>query len=63
MSEVLLPLRINIYNSTVTDLKSTEIENQKVQRQLSTNEERNEKTRITESKGTITIEGVRNIKV
>jgi uncharacterized protein YndB with AHSA1/START domain len=57
MSEVLLPLRINIYNSTVTDLKSTEIENQKVERQLSTNEERNEKIRITESKGTITIEG------
>lgn len=44
MSEVLLPLRISIYNSTVIDMKSIDIENENVQRHLSTNEERNKKS-------------------
>ena len=55
--EVLLPLRISICKSTVTDMKSIEIENENVQRHLSTNEKRNEKTLNTESKGEVTIEG------
>ena len=37
-------------------MKSIEIENENVQRHLSTSEKRNEKTLNTESKGTITIE-------
>jgi len=36
-------------------MKSIEIENENVERHLSTNEKRNEKTLNTESKGTITI--------
>jgi uncharacterized protein YndB with AHSA1/START domain len=56
ISEVLLPLRISIHNSTVTDMKSIEIENEKVERHLSTSEKRNEKILNTESKGKVTIE-------
>jgi hypothetical protein len=37
-------------------MKSIEIENEKVERHLSTSEKRNEKTLNTESKGIITIE-------
>ena len=54
--EVSLPLRISICNSTVTDMKSIEIENENVPWHLSTQENGNEKTLNTESKGTITVE-------
>ena len=54
--EVLLPLRISICNCTIPRMKSIEIENEKVERHLSTSEKREEKILNTESKGIITIE-------
>jgi hypothetical protein len=46
-----------ICNSTVIGMKSIEIENENVERHLSTNEKQTEKTLNTESKGKVTIEG------
>jgi hypothetical protein len=57
ISEVSLPPRISICNSTVTDMKSIEIENEKVERHISTNEKRNDKQSNFESKGTVTSKG------
>ena len=53
----MLPLRINIYNSTVIDMKGIEIENENLQRHLSTSEKRNEKILNPELKGTVTVDG------
>jgi hypothetical protein len=53
----LLPLRISICNSTITDMKSNEIENENVQWHLSPSEKRNENILDTKSKGEVSIEG------
>ena len=42
--------RISICNSTVTDMKSIEIENEKVERHISTNEKRKDKQSDFESR-------------
>jgi uncharacterized protein YndB with AHSA1/START domain len=56
ISEVSLPLRISNCNCTIPSMKSIEIENEKVERHLSTSEKREENTLNPESKGIITIE-------
>ena len=53
---VLLPLKISICTSIITDMKKFEITNETIGQHLSLNEIRNEKSLNTESKGTIIIQ-------
>jgi hypothetical protein len=53
---VLLPIKISFCESIITDMKEFEITNENVGQHLSSNENRNDKTLNTESKGTIAIE-------
>ena len=53
---VLLPLKISICTSIITDMKKFEITNETIGRHLSLNEIRNEKSPNTESKGTMIIQ-------
>ncbi len=53
---VLLPPKISVCKSIVTDMKKFETENENVERHLSANEKRSDNTLNTESKGTIAIE-------